>query len=53
MTHSIISLGQRAAPSALLHQASCPEGQLVRLQYVSRTSVLASSLNCRSAHWSA
>ena len=25
MTHSIISLGQRAAPSALLLRASCPE----------------------------
>ena len=31
MTHSIISLGQRAAPSALLLRASCPEEQLVRL----------------------
>ena len=30
MTHSIISLGQRAALSALLLRASCPEGQLVR-----------------------
>ena len=43
MTHSIISLGQRTASSALLHRASCPEEQLVRLN-VTRAGIHADGL---------